>query len=112
MVSLTNVVLIILATFIGSVGSIFIKKACDLASFWRMFLHWKLWLGGLLYALSTVVYIFVLGKEELSVAYPLVSTSFLWTTLLSVFLLKEKMNVYKWLALSGIIVGIVLIGIG
>jgi len=66
-------------------------------------------LGGIcLYGLSTIFYILVLGKFNLSVAYPVViGLTILATTIAGSAILKEKVSVYQWLG-----VGLLLSGIG
>jgi len=68
--------------------------------------------GLFLYGLSFVFYIFALRKESLSVLYPFVSTTYIWTTFFSIKFLHEKMNVWKWAGLIGIIIGVTFIGLG
>ena len=45
-------------------------------------------------------------------AFPLVSLSYVWVTLVSMKFLGEEMNIAKLVGISSIIVGVVLIGIG
>ena len=105
--------LVILGTLCGAIGALLIKKSLDLNLPWFKFWKSKQLLCGLLiYFCSVIFYIIALKREELSVVYPLVSLSYLWITLLSVKFLGEKMNFWKSLALVGIIVGVILIGIG
>ena len=59
-----------------------------------------------------LVIIIGLRGGELSVLYPLAATGYIWVSLLSVKLLKEKMSLFKWLGVSVIIAGITLIGLG
>jgi len=66
-------------------------------------------LGGLLaYALSTVFYIIILGKLNLSFVYPLViGLTVIMTTLVGVFLLKEQISFNQWMGIGLIISGII-----
>ena len=57
-------------------------------------------------------YIFALKGADLSVLYPLVSTSYVWTVVFSQKLLGEKMNKYKWIGIAAILLGVSLIGLG
>ena len=112
MINLIPFLLVLVGTILGSTGTLLIKIAVSKVSFWRIFFTIYFWIGGMLFIISTVLYILALRQEELSVIYPLVSMSYLWTTLLSVHFLREKMNKYKLGALAGVILGIVLIGMG
>ncbi len=65
-------------------------------------------LGGIcLYGLSTVFYILVLGKFNLSVAYPVViGLTILATTIAGAAILKEKISVSQWLGVGLMLSGI------
>ncbi len=112
MISFLSIILVLMATFIAALGALLIKKVVNRYSFREMFSSRLLWLGFFLYGLSFIFYIVALRGESLSVLYPLVSTTYLWTTYLSIRFLGEKMNGWKWLGLLGIIVGVVIIGLG
>lgn len=112
MVSLLSVAFILVSSFIGALGSTIIKKGTGLFSFFSL-LKTRYFLGGLfLYGLSIIFYLLALQREELSVIYPLASITYIWITFFSVKLLDEKMGWIKWTGLTGIIIGIVFIGLG
>ena len=71
-------------------------------------------LGGILtYGLSTVVYILVLSKFNLSVAYPVViGLTVIATTVASALLLKEKVNSVNWLGIGLMLSGIFAVAFG
>jgi len=105
-------ILVLSGTFIGAVATVLLKKATmkfRLLQIWR---SEKFWLGCTLYGFSTIIYLFALRMDELSILYPIASTSYIWVSLFSVKYLGEKMNRWKWLALAGIIIGVTLIGLG
>ena len=112
MVDFLAVVLVLFGAFIGAFGTLMVKKSVDKYSFFSSLRGSLMWMGILFYGLSTLFYIVALRKEELSVIYPLVSTTYIWTTLFSVKFLKEEMNQWKWFGLAGIILGVILIGLG
>lgn len=99
-------------SLIGAMGNLVIKKAVDGAEFRKLLFSPKLWVGLFLYGVSVLCYLLALSREELSVVYPLVSLTYVWTIILSVKYLGEKMNGWKYLSLIGIILGMVLIGMG
>ncbi len=112
MINTSSILLVLLGTFIGAIAALLLKKGTDKYPFRRLVRSKFLWVGLLLYGISSIFYLVALKQESVSVIYPFVSTSYVWTTFFSVKYLKEKMNGYKWAALLGIIMGIVLIGIG
>lgn len=112
MVKLLAIGLVIIATFIGGIGALLLKKATTGRGLKEAVACWMLWGGLFLYGLSSVFYILALNLEQLSIVYPLVSLSYFWTCFFSVRYLGEKMNSWKYISLAGIIVGIVMIGVG
>lgn len=112
MINIFLVVLVITGTFIGAMATTLIKKGTNHYPIRKLFFKSILWLGLFLYGISVIFYIIALRQEELSIIYPLVSTSYIWATFFSVKYLGEKMNCWKWLALAGIIIGVSLIGLG
>ena len=70
-------------------------------------------MGGLLvYIVGGILIIISFRGGEVSVLYPIIATSYIWVSLLSVKFLGEQMNAFKWIGVAGIIMGIVLIGYG
>ena len=66
-----------------------------------------------LYVLSTFTWLLLLSKVRLSVAYPMISISYLFVVLLSVFILHERINwLYAGLGLFFISGGVTFIGLG
>lgn len=112
MIDLWSIVLVLAATIIGAFGALLLKKGTDKHSFRELLTSSLLIMGFFLYGLSILLYILAMRREELSVLYPLISTSYIWTTLLSIKFLNEKMNKWKYIGLAGIIIGVVLIGVG
>ncbi|MBI2655719.1 EamA family transporter [Candidatus Woesearchaeota archaeon] len=68
--------------------------------------------GLLLYAVGGILMIVSFRGGEVSVLYPIIATSYVWVSFLSIYFLGEVMNAYKWLGVLGIIAGIALIGFG
>ena len=112
MVSFVPVFLVLVSSLIGAVGTFLIKKGTNKHSFFVLLKSKFLWIGFIFYGVSTILYLWALSQEDLTIIYPLVSTAYIWTTIFSVKYLGEKMNDYKWLGLVGIILGVVLIGFG
>ena len=71
-------------------------------------------LGGLFaYGLSTVFYIVVLGKFNLSVAYPvIIGLTVFATTMTGAFLLGEKVGTVQWFGIGLMLSGISVIALG
>ena len=68
--------------------------------------------GILLYAIAGILLILSFRGGEVSFLYPIFATSYIWVSFLSIYFLGEIMNPYKWIGISAIVAGIVLIGLG
>ena len=68
--------------------------------------------GILLYVVGGILMIISFRGGEVSVLYPIIATSYIWVTLLSVKFLGEQINAFKILGISSIIIGIICIGLG
>tara|TARA_Y100000310_G_C20647066_1_gene797250 strand:+ start:535 stop:882 length:348 start_codon:yes stop_codon:yes gene_type:complete len=112
MVSFVAIIYILISTFLGGSGALIIKKGVNKHSFWD-FIKSKFFLLTLfVYGISTLFYLLALNLEDLSLVYPMNSLVYFWVIIFSIFVLKEKMNTWKWLAFFGIIIGVTLIGLG
>ena len=70
-------------------------------------------IGGLfLYGIGAILMIISFRGGEVSVLYPIIATSYIWVSLLSVKFLGETMNILKWLGVASIIAGIISISYG
>ena len=69
--------------------------------------------GGLMgYGLSTIFYILVLGKLNLSIAYPIViGLTVITTTLSGVIILREQVPITHWIGIGLILSGVSAIAI-
>ena len=108
------VAIIIVSTIVGGYGSILLKKGADRLKFrFKSLIRNTPLIGGLIiYVLGTVAYIIALRGGELSLLYPLVSTQYVWICIFSQKLLGEKMNKWKWLGITLILIGVSFIGLG
>ncbi len=109
-----SMLLVLLASFIGSFGAVFLKAGASRLRLTVRHLatNYRLGLGVALFLLSS--YFFVLGVKhgELSVLYPLVSLSYIWALLWSRIFFKEPFTARKLCGLALILVGIAFIGFG
>ena len=67
-------------------------------------------LGIFLYAIEYVFWIAFLASVDISKAFPLSSVQIVLILLASRLMLKERVNAYRWLAATFIVVGIYLVG--
>ncbi len=106
--------LVILGTIIGALGPILFKKGAGEFSLnpLKMIKNYYFIIGCFMYGLSTVPFILALPGGELSVLYPFVALVYIWVAILSIKILKEKMNLLKWLGIICILIGVSCIGLG
>lgn len=71
-------------------------------------------MGGVLaYGLSTIIYVLVLGKFNLSVAYPvIIGLTVVSTTLMGSFIFKEQVSPVQWMGIGLMISGISAVSLG
>jgi uncharacterized membrane protein len=107
-------VLMIVCTFLTSIAQILYKIGADKLVYDIMGLlkNYQLFLGLFLYIVAGVILIIALKDGEVSVLYPIVATSYVWVSLLSIFIIGESMNLLKWVGVFIIIAGVVFIGLG
>ena len=86
---------LVIMTMLGSVASLFLKKASGAAGFRELILNPNLYIGGGLYLTSAILNIWILRYLNYSVVLPLTSLTYIWTMLLSYGILKEKISPKK-----------------
>lgn len=68
--------------------------------------------GVALYGLATLLWLYILSKEELSFAYPLQSITYVLGTILAIFVFHENVSLLRWLGIATIIIGATLVAKG
>jgi drug/metabolite transporter (DMT)-like permease len=105
------ILLTALSAFIGSIGQLEFKRGADNLQFdIKMLLtNYHLIIAVAVYAVSTVLYVYALNKENLSILYPIIATSYIWTLLFSKIFLKESVGLTSWAGVFFILLGVTLI---
>ena len=108
------VMLVVIGTLIAAFGPILLKKASAkrLSKISSLATNYHLFGGVALYAIGTILFITALKGGDLSVLYPLVAITYIWTSVLSIKFLGEKMNKLKWIGVALIMTGVAFIGVG
>ena len=68
--------------------------------------------GLLLYGIGAILMIISFRGGEVSVLYPIIATSYIWVSILSIYFLGERMNYFRWIGVFIIIAGILSISYG
>ncbi len=105
--------LTLLSVAVGAFGPILLKKGTDGSLHPKHILRNKHLIAGIfLYGVATIIYLLALRGGELSLLYPLVSITYPVVCILSIIMLKERMNRLKWAGIVCIIAGVSFIGLG
>ncbi|MEK6941065.1 MAG: transporter [Nanoarchaeota archaeon] len=92
-------------------GEINLKINTLVKDFFHVFTRPFVMLGVVLYGLSGIIWIVVLSKLDLSMAYPLVSVSYVLVALLSKFLFKENISKLRWVSIIVIMIGVSIVSL-
>jgi len=113
--SILSIVLVLFAAVINALGPIYIKKSTHNSFSFKpkkLLKNKTLLKGVFLYLGSAVLFIPALKWGEVSVLYPIGSTTYIWVSLFSIKMLGERMNLMKWGGIFLIILGIAFVSIG
>ncbi len=102
---------LLIMTLMGSVASLFLKRASESDGIRSMLFDINLYVGGGLYFLSAVINIWVLRYLDYSVVLPLTSLTYMWTMILSYLILNEKITKRKIAGVILILIGAVFVSI-
>lgn len=105
-------VVLLFSVVLNSMGQIFFKAtrtAHPTDPLFSLFFFWETWAGLILYALSALCWLWVLSREQLSFAYPVLSLSFPIVVGLSALIFSEAISPLRWIGVVTIVVGVSLI---
>ena len=70
------------------------------------FTNWWMLGSGLSMVAATIVWFYILKNNDLSLAYPLVSISYIFGTLAAVFIFHETVPFTRWIGVLFIMIGV------
>lgn len=75
-------------------------------SFWRSaLLNWQFALSGICFGGASLLWMYIIKKYPLSMAYPLVSLSYVFGLLAAAWIFHEDVNLNKWIGVALIMIG-------
>ena len=74
-----------------------------------MFMNPYVFFGFAAFGLSSLFWLIVLSRMELSLVYPLVSVSYVLVALFSYFVFKENVTMIRWIGVLVILAGVFLV---
>ncbi len=97
-------VILLLSTFLGSLGQLFFKIGIS---------HSLLYLaaGLVVYGISTLIYLYILGRSHLSWTYGVGGLSYIFASVLAFLFLGEQITYLRWLGVFVIAIGTALVGL-
>ena len=108
---MTVYLVLLVMTLMGSVASLFLKRASGSSGIGKLLLNYNLYVGGILYLLSALLNIWVLRFLDYSVVLPATSLTYLWTMFLSRLFLKEKLTKRKLIGMTLVFAGVLLVSL-
>lgn len=122
--------LVFLCTLIGAIAQILVKQGTaqlggghitlgDVAHHPGLFVsfcigiitNFRLFCGYLLYGVMTFLMALALKGRELSRLFPIIALTYVWVTILSLFLLGEHMNFFRAIGIAFIVCGVSILGL-
>jgi len=101
-------------TILGAAGQILMKLGANTlgqsTNPVTMLLTPSLFFGYVLYGLMTVLFVFALRNEELSILYPIISLTYVWVAGLSVLFFNDSLGAVRILGVLIIVLGVAVLG--
>lgn len=104
--------ILLVETLVASFASFFLKKSSGSENKIDIIKSPYFYLGGVLYVISSCLSIVLLQFLPYAVVLPLGSVTYVWTMLISRWLLKERITKRKLAGVGLIIVGVILLAAG
>lgn len=122
--------LVIICTFVGAAAQILIKQGTAqlgsghitlaqvahqpglfVAYCISIITNFRLFCGYVLYGVMTFLMALALKGRELSRLFPIIALTYVWVTVLSLFLLGEHMNFFRAIGIAFIVCGVSVLGL-
>lgn len=108
------ILLVIFSTFLISISHVLWKFGANTLKFNLISIITNYYImGGLaLYAFITLLILIAYKGGEVSVLNPIIATSYIWTTILSIIIFADIINSSKVIGIFIVIIGVSLVGYG
>ena len=98
-------------TVLGAFAGMFLKKASSNLEIKSLILNHNLYLGAILYLSAALTNIYVLKFLDYSLVLPLTSLTYVWTMIISHYILKENFGSKKNIGVFFIVIGAVIVSL-
>jgi drug/metabolite transporter (DMT)-like permease len=106
--------LMIICTTLTSSAQIFYKFGANKLSFniVSIITNWQILVGLILYGFGGVLMIIAFRGGEVTVLFPIITSSYIWVTLGSSYFFQEIITFLRWIGIFLIIIGILIVVVG
>ena len=94
---------------VGIIGLVTLTNPSELI--WLLLIQPLLWIAAGVYAIGFLIWLVVLSRIPLSVAYPTLATTYIFIPMASALLLGETINSRQWVGMVFIVVGVILVSV-
>ena len=77
--------------------------------FFKKMFSWEIFIAAISFLIGGVIWLLLLKRINLSILYPMVSISFIFSTIAGHFIFKDSLSIARYGGISLIIVGVILI---
>ena len=105
----TFIAMLSTSTFLGAVGQIFFKLGVTNGALPLIIAF--LFIGLFAYFVSSLIYIYVLTRTQLSWAYGFGGLAYVFASLIAFLFLGEQVPILRWAGIAAIAIGTALIGL-
>lgn len=98
------VAILLVSTLLGSAGQLLFKLGLSSSTVFLL-------LGILVYGISTLIYLYILGRAHLSWTYGITGLSYIFASVFAMIFLGERISALRWLGIGVIAIGTALVGI-
>lgn len=100
-----NIILLVAGQTLWKIGLQGADVKLEIFSILRCFRNPYILSGLFVYAAATIIWLYILSKNELSMIYPLQSLCYVAAAFVAMFVFQEHLPLTRWLGISFIIVG-------
>lgn len=111
------IVLAVVQSALLAVGQVLLKFALQKMHpfgwtkdfWWSLLINWQFACSGAFFGASSVLWMYIIKHYPLSVAYPMISLSYVFGMLAAIAFFHESVSVVKWIGIGFIMIGCCLI---
>lgn len=111
------IVLAVVQSVLLAIGQVFLKFALQRMHpfgltkdfWWHLLINWQFACSGAFFGASSVLWMYIVRHYPLSVAYPMISLSYVFGMLAAITFFHESVSAVKWIGIGFIMIGCCLI---